>query len=270
MAQTQSETVLVDPGKATNVDIMLILGPGQKRLDPWISRPSAGDGITWLGEKLKIDIPNARISVCRYAEHEAWNYRVHAGCVRRHLERVRSGDTQPYPIVLVAYGLAGIVSAQVLQEESSLSRYVQGLVFFGTPFRGSGRRQLSDILRLLALPGTASDARLISAADVLQGLLTRLSNKPSIKYQTFYESSSMQYVDQHAAKILSQEAMYISTDCEEAWYNTVKKLFQELAQVEATLTDANRATSITVAGDFHGGSHRNNSGNVSYVYNGSR
>ncbi|KAJ8133078.1 hypothetical protein O1611_g547 [Lasiodiplodia mahajangana] len=192
MAQAQSEIIVVNRGKATNVDIVFILGPGQKRLDPWMSRPSVGDGITWLGERLGVDFPNARVSVYRYSEHEAWNYEVHAVRVREHLERARGGDERPHPILLVAYGLGGIVSAQPLQQ-----------------------------------------------------------------------------VDEHAAKILELEAIRISPDCGEVWYNAVKKLLQELAQVETTPTDGNRVMNINVAGDLHGGSHRNNSGNVSYVYNGS-
>ncbi|KAI8962531.1 Alpha/Beta hydrolase protein [Daldinia sp. FL1419] len=149
-----------DSGEA-KVDIVFLHG-----LRGDIEKTWTKEGVLWPKDLLPQDIPESRIflfgydtSITQRDPSRVANTEIHSDandlCTKLAAER-SSTDTNERPIILVAHSLGGLVAAQVLvhgdqrAEASSaeiIAKNIRGLIFLGTPFRGSPSARKAEVIR---------------------------------------------------------------------------------------------------------------------------
>ncbi|KAF5609139.1 ribonuclease p mrp [Fusarium pseudoanthophilum] len=124
------------------------------------------NGVVWPKDLLPADIPASRIFLFGYDTNITSTGRsgvtkteIHSDaedvCAKLAAERL-STQTVDRPIIFVAHSLGGLVAAQILVDgenkaetsvEASIARNIRGMVFLGTPFRGSSAARPAEIVR---------------------------------------------------------------------------------------------------------------------------
>ncbi|KAI0420527.1 hypothetical protein F5X98DRAFT_30419 [Xylaria grammica] len=278
----QNELILVDPGKDANIDIVFLPRFGAQGLSGWTAKDQGND-VIWPKDFLTADIPKARILAYGYhADANFWDYKTDASHLCGQLKQQRSGDSAPRPIVFVAHSLGGILAAQVVVGgDPSISKCVQGLVLFGTPFQRKSTLGLSDILESIAKLYRLPKDGFGGEIQTLGELSKRLSDKDNkIKFRPFSEEQEG-LVNKEAATVpgISTVPPVIAEDhdnlckfnSKRPWYACIIGDLKELAKVE-TDEAANEMTNnghigTYVRRDVHGGVHNNNGGSVVYGQN---
>ncbi|KAJ5730318.1 uncharacterized protein N7483_004826 [Penicillium malachiteum] len=151
----------VREGPEAGVDIMFLHGLRGNITKTWTK-----DGVLWPKDLLPRDVERSRIFLFGYDsgithrdQSLVQKTEIHSDaddlCARLVAER-SSTKTEEMPIIFVAHSLGGLVAAQILihgerREESSnaraITRYLRGMIFLGTPFRGSGSAKPAETIR---------------------------------------------------------------------------------------------------------------------------
>ncbi|CAG1984541.1 unnamed protein product, partial [Fusarium graminearum] len=167
---------VVSEGTNPVVDIVVIHGLDGHREKTW----TAKNGVHWLRDLLRVDIPEARILAWGY---DANTHAVsgtccsflydHARTLVSDLNRRRKlTDSSERPIIFIAHSLGGIVvkSALIhsdaarqgaLPEHRSIKLSTYGILFMGTPHQGGNGVQLGRILTNVASVFVPADDRLL-------------------------------------------------------------------------------------------------------------
>ncbi|KAG4282361.1 hypothetical protein FPRO06_09034 [Fusarium proliferatum] len=123
-------------------------------------------GVVWPKDLLPDDVPASRIFLFGYDtnitsadQSGATKTEIHSDaedvCAKLAAERLNT-QTVDRPIVFVAHSLGGLVAAQILvhgeqkpenSAESSIAKNIRGMVFLGTPFRGSSVAKPAEVVR---------------------------------------------------------------------------------------------------------------------------
>ncbi|KAF2965152.1 hypothetical protein GQX73_g8411 [Xylaria multiplex] len=281
----QNELKLVsEEGKDTNIDIVFLPQFGAQGLLGWTAKGQDGGSVAWPRDFLNTDIPNARILAYQYKAANNGNYKQDAIDLCKQLKERRGRDIAR-PIVLVAHSLGGILAAQVMVgEDSIISKHVQGLAFFGTPFQGNKTPGLSqeDILQSILKPKDSSDGYFTNEIQTLKQLSEMLStSRNRIKLASFSEKpdEGEALVDEDAAKIPELVHKVTAIDgnhdqiCKfgsrDSSYRKVLEELQQLAKVEAAdrahigMNNYGEVGNYT-NGNVVGGMHNNNTGSINY------
>ncbi|RWA04519.1 hypothetical protein EKO27_g10589 [Xylaria grammica] len=135
--------------------------------------------------------------------------------------------------------------------DPSISNYVQGLAFFGTPFQGTESRKLSDILKSIAERYGLPNNDFAKEIQTLEALSKDLSTRhTSTKLRFFGERESgaiIKLVNKEAAKItgISNNTVGVIGEdhdnickfkSKEPWYGNVIDELRTLAEVETINT----------------------------------
>ncbi|MCJ1281741.1 Serine active site containing protein 1 [Xylographa opegraphella] len=146
--------VLVGPDNA-NVDIVAVHGLNPKNTEFHAEATWEFGNTLWLRDFLPQKLPNARVLLFGYNANVA--FETSAAGVREQamnlLNRIASKreDVEERPIIFVTHSLGGIVVKRALVEAKLdktydfVHRSTYGVVFFGTPHRGSSHAKLGDI-----------------------------------------------------------------------------------------------------------------------------
>ncbi|KAK7946085.1 uncharacterized protein PG986_010406 [Apiospora aurea] len=154
---------LASGGTIPQVDIVFVHGLRGSSIGTWSRR-----GICWPRDLLKDDLPNARVLTF------GWDTRIanattpasqdslfgHAGTLLQDLRRFRGDNT--YPVIFIAHSLGGLLVKQMLIKAATYQRderhgslgnpslYTKGIVFMGTPHRGSDAQSYGQFLAKIA------------------------------------------------------------------------------------------------------------------------
>ncbi|RBR09691.1 hypothetical protein FVER53590_11729 [Fusarium verticillioides] len=151
----------VHNGENAQVDIVFLHGLRGDREKAWTK-----NGVVWPKDLLPDDIPASRIFLFGYDTNITSTGRsgpskteIHSDaedvCAKLAAERLRT-LTVDRPIIFVAHSLGGLVAAQILVDgehkpensvEGSIARNTRGMVFLGTPFRGSSAAKPAEAVR---------------------------------------------------------------------------------------------------------------------------
>ncbi|EXM19963.1 hypothetical protein FOTG_11990 [Fusarium oxysporum f. sp. vasinfectum 25433] len=148
-------------GENAKADIIFLHGLRGDREKTWTK-----NGVVWPKDLLSDDIPATRIFLFGYdtnitsaGQSGATKTEIHSDaedvCAKLAAERL-STQTVDRPIIFVAHSLGGLVAAQILvhgehkpenSTEASIAKNVRGMVFLGTPFRGSSVARPAEVVR---------------------------------------------------------------------------------------------------------------------------
>ncbi|KAI1019242.1 hypothetical protein LB503_009169 [Fusarium chuoi] len=148
-------------GENAQADIVFLHGLRGDREKAWTK-----NGAVWPKDLLPDDIPASRIFLFGYdtnitsaGRSGASKTEIHGDaedvCAKLAAERLRT-QTVDRPIILVAHSLGGLVAAQILVHgehkfessiEATIARSIRGMIFFGTPFRGSSVAKPAEVVR---------------------------------------------------------------------------------------------------------------------------
>ncbi|KAN0120203.1 ankyrin [Hyaloscypha variabilis] len=156
-----------DPGwvalhGSPTVDIVAIHGLNGGRWSTWTYKAKGKTDVMWLQDLLPDKLPQARVMTFGYNADMINNYstsniRDHARKLLSMLRNKRDeGDQATRPIVFVCHSLGGIVAKQALRiatnetPYNSIANCTRGIVFMGTPHRGSDLAFWGKILASIA------------------------------------------------------------------------------------------------------------------------
>ncbi|KAI1739402.1 hypothetical protein F4680DRAFT_422670 [Xylaria scruposa] len=217
---------LVPAPEDANVDIVFIPGLGEHQLQAWTADDD--NRTVWPSEFLPDDVKHARILAFKYDSTQVTK---HADDLCNKLHRFRlDSKTTGRPIILVAHSLGGIVPAQVLvkgrespegSDLKSISQKIQGMVFFGTPFRDSKKKKFPEIIeKLIGLYklGPDKDA-IVQESKVLcdsfpKALGQHLQKNKQVGVMAFFESGQ-------GARLVDKDAATIPSPDEETTHGTL-------------------------------------------------
>ncbi|EWG53258.1 hypothetical protein FVEG_11728 [Fusarium verticillioides 7600] len=148
-------------GENAQADIVFLHGLRGDREKTWTK-----NGVVWPKDLLPDDIPASRIflfgydtNITRSDQSGTTNTEIHSDaedvCAKLAAERL-STQTVDRPIIFVAHSLGGLVAAQILvhgehkpenSSEASIAKNIRGMVFLGTPFRGSSVARPAEVVR---------------------------------------------------------------------------------------------------------------------------
>ncbi|KAI3572864.1 Alpha/Beta hydrolase protein [Fusarium oxysporum f. sp. albedinis] len=151
----------VHDGENAKVDVVFLHGLRGDREKTWTE-----DGVLWPKDLLPQDIPESRIYLFGYDtgithrdQSSVTKTEIHSDaedfCAKLAAER-SSTNTEDRPIIFIAHSLGGLVAAQILMhgeqgtEDSltkSITKNLRGMIFLGTPFRGSSAAKPAEIAR---------------------------------------------------------------------------------------------------------------------------
>ncbi|KAF5577876.1 ribonuclease p mrp [Fusarium pseudocircinatum] len=222
-------------GEDAQADIVFLHGLRGDREETWTK-----NGVLWPKDLLPDDVPASRIflfgydaNITSFDRSGATKTEIHSDaedvCAKLAAERLGT-DTVDRPIIFVAHSLGGLVAAQILvhgehkpenSAESWIAKNIRGMVFLGTPFRGSSVAKLAEAVRkVLGLFGVDTQEqtlKLLGVDSERLGELTRafpqvLNKRRSskdiehrIEAFFFYENRKtglVQVVDPESAQVL--------------------------------------------------------------------
>lgn len=150
-------------GPASGVDLVFVHGLRGSRLKTWTS-----DGVFWPRDLLRDDLKKARVITWGYDASiaNAFTYASeeslfgHAGTLLSDLARLRRGITRP--IIFICHSLGGLVVKEALITSDNYKSHRRhptlgeiygstiGVVFMGTPHRGSSTESYGEIAANIA------------------------------------------------------------------------------------------------------------------------
>ncbi|OJJ87138.1 uncharacterized protein ASPGLDRAFT_80025 [Aspergillus glaucus CBS 516.65] len=148
------------PGEKPNIDIVAIHGLNPKNKENHAERTWESGGKLWLRDFLPKKLPQARIFLYGYnsnvaIQSSAAGIRDQAQNLLSRLWLERKG-CETRPILFIAHSLGGIVVKEALVQAklgdvySSIFKATFGVVFFGTPHRGSPLARIGDVFAKVA------------------------------------------------------------------------------------------------------------------------
>lgn len=259
------------------VDIVAIHGLGGHAYNTWTDREKL-----WLRDFLPSQIPNARIMSYGYNSAVAFSKSVagieeFAEDLLNRLDNERAtAEERARPIIFICHSLGGILvkKALILAHErssfySALLQRIWGLVFMGTPHRGSDVAFWTDFLARalhVAQFGAGTNKNLVSSLKKDSRLLSDISDQfversANLQIRTFYEMEKLDYmniliVDKTSASLnLSNEkripiqanhrtmCRFSSADSQK--YRPVWKAIEELAESARSGVTTNSAFALS-------------------------
>ncbi|KAI9764475.1 MAG: hypothetical protein M1840_008401 [Geoglossum simile] len=163
----------------------------------------------WLKDFLPQDVPNARIMTFGYNSDVAFGNTTsgiadHAKALLSSLvDKREEDDGMRKPIIFVGHSLGGIVIKQALfqarveQRYNSISESTIGIIFLGTPHRGSEKAAYGKVLATVATVAlNKPPPRLVNVLQVNSEALMRLTTDfrlqlPKYQVYSFYEMKPM-------------------------------------------------------------------------------
>ncbi|KAK4228035.1 hypothetical protein QBC38DRAFT_454589 [Podospora fimiseda] len=155
---TSDLKILVNPEPAKFaqgelIDIVAVHGLGGSALKTWSSKPFGlyGKSTLWLRDLLPAKIPNVRVMSLQYDSsvfgRSAQAIRDNARKLLQLLynQREDNRDAQKRPIVFIGHSLGGLLIKQALKLANQNTKFrdistsTKGIIFFGTPHRGSDK-----------------------------------------------------------------------------------------------------------------------------------
>ncbi|KAI6082266.1 hypothetical protein F4821DRAFT_272559 [Hypoxylon rubiginosum] len=216
------------------VDIVFLHGLRGDVLGTWTK-----DGVVWPKELLPKDVPESRIflfgfdsRIVHRDQSSVTNTEIHSDandlCAKL-VARRSSSATADRPIILVGHSLGGLVAAQAFvhgeqkaatSDAKSIAKNLRGLVFLGTPFKGSPSARPAEaarkILKLFGVSTQDQTLKLLGVDSERLDELTRafpellnkrrMSRKSENKIEAFFfyetlKTHSIQIVDPDSAQI---------------------------------------------------------------------
>ncbi|CAI4213869.1 unnamed protein product [Parascedosporium putredinis] len=198
-----------DPPRPHAVDLVLIHGLNGDATRSWTNAATAA---FWPGEFLPVDVPEARIFNFGYNADAVFGNTTadivdHAKDLLSSLIDEREGERKSQPIIFIAHSLGGIIVKQALLSAKTELRYQSiqqntlGIIFFGTPHRGSDKAN-SKLVKALK-----------ENSDTLAQLTTAFRRELS-QYQivSFYEMKPPGFL---RTLIVSKESALLNIDEED-------------------------------------------------------
>ncbi|OCK79674.1 hypothetical protein K432DRAFT_354452 [Lepidopterella palustris CBS 459.81] len=228
-----------DAGKAEvlKADIVAVHGLNGDSKNTWTNSKT---NAFWLQDFLPQDLPNARVMTFGYNASAAFGNTTadiidHAKSLLSSLvDKREEADELSRPIVFIGHSLGGIVIKQALFQAkiepryNSISESTIGIVFLGTPHRGSEKAVYGKVLASLATTLLNKPSpRLVKALQVNSEALMRLTTDfrfqlPKYQVYSFYETKPMKMlstlvVEKHSAllEIDGEEQIPVDADHEE-------------------------------------------------------
>ncbi|KAI5780133.1 hypothetical protein EDC01DRAFT_669267 [Geopyxis carbonaria] len=188
------------------VDIVAIHGLGGHPYKTWTDK---NNGVNWLRDLLPKQIPNSRIMTFGYAADIAFTRSISGVKEFAHslLDKLKSSRSssreKKRPVIFVCHGLGGIVckKAIIIAHEVpfyiDILKHVRGILFMGTPHRGSRAADFASILASVfraCTPGLRPDllktikTNSEELADISRSFKYRSVN---FKIVTFFEQKTM-------------------------------------------------------------------------------
>ncbi|MCJ1349722.1 hypothetical protein MMC31_007963, partial [Peltigera leucophlebia] len=211
-----------DAGKAEGIkaDIVAVHGLNGDPKGTWTSRETSA---FWLKDFLPQDVPYARVMTFGYNAEAAFGNTTadiidHAKSLLSSLVDKREEDDElRRPIIFIGHSLGGIVikqslfQAKIEERYNSINESTVGIVFLGTPHRGSEKAVYGKILTTLATTVLNKPSpRLINALQLNSEALMRLTTEfrfqlPKYRVYSFYEMKPMKMLSTLVSnKLLSQ------------------------------------------------------------------
>jgi len=204
----------VHNGEQAQVDIVFLHGLRGDKEKTWTK-----DGVFWPQDLLSKDVPDSRIflfgydtSILQLKQSNVTKTEIHSDaedlCAKLAVERFNT-KSEDRPIILIAHSLGGLVAAQVLvhgeqrtesSSAKSITKNLRGMIFLGTPFRGSPAAKTAEIarriidfcgvdtqkhtLKLLGVDSERLDELTRAFPDILNK--RRISKDPQDKIEAFF------------------------------------------------------------------------------------
>ncbi|KIW35358.1 uncharacterized protein PV07_02057 [Cladophialophora immunda] len=194
------------PTTSSSIDVVAVHGLGGDLVNTWTHPKSKK---FWLQDFLPLQIPDARVLTFGYNADAAFGQSTgeivdHAKSLLSSLvDKREEQDEIQRPLVFVAHSLGGIVVKQALFQAKLEPRYESirdatvGLIFLGTPHRGSGKATYGKVLASVAqFVSHHPPPRLLTALQTNSDALFRLTTDfrfqvPDYQVYSFYEQRSM-------------------------------------------------------------------------------
>ncbi|KAH8649154.1 hypothetical protein BX600DRAFT_110749 [Xylariales sp. PMI_506] len=193
------------------VDIVALHGLNGHWRNTWRTKSPTGEQVMWLQDFLPEQIPHARImsfgydSVLLFGKSVA-NIGMFAEQLLEELMARREGQAKNRPLIFVCHSLGGVVVKKAIVKAHEKDRYssllnsVRGVMFFGTPHRGSSFANWGSVLANIASAaslGTRTNQTLSrdlqSNSVVLQEInMSFIERAKALQIFTFYETDRMQ------------------------------------------------------------------------------
>ncbi|KAK5202612.1 hypothetical protein LTR41_011644 [Exophiala xenobiotica] len=226
------------PAKSAAIDlpstIVAVHGLGGDAIDTWTDPKSKA---FWLKDFLPQQVHDARIMTSGYNAHAAFGQSTaevidHAKSLLASLVDKREESKEIHrPLIFIAHSLGGIVVKQALFQARQESRYQSikdatiGLIFLGTPHRGSDKATYGKVLANVAQSiSHKPPPRLLSAlqtnSDVLLQLTTNFRFQlPDYEVYSFFELRPMKglsslIVEKHSALLETNHEEQIPVDAD--------------------------------------------------------
>lgn len=220
-----------------NADIVAVHGLYGDPKSTWTSPQT---NAFWLKDFLPQDVPNARVMTFGYNTDAAFGNTTAEiidyakSLLSSLIDKREQVDELRRPLIFIGHSLGGIVIKQSLfqatieQRYNSISESTVGIVFLGTPHRGSENVAYGKVLETLATAVRKKPSpRLINALQVNSEALMRLTTDfrlqvPKYQVYSFYEMKPMKtlsalVVEKHSAllEILGEEQIPVDASHEE-------------------------------------------------------
>ncbi|KAI1409381.1 Alpha/Beta hydrolase protein [Hypoxylon sp. FL1857] len=201
-----------DSEASGQVDIVAIHGLNGHYLKTWTDEDT---GVNWLKDIIPKVVPAARVmsfwynSTLQFSKSTS-DISVFAHQLLEDIVAVRDTIEESYrPIIFICHSLGGLVFKQAFNvakendKYTSIANHTKGVMFFGTPHRGSGLASwaniLGNVLKAASL-GTSTNVQLARDLEPESKLLERISesfisNCGKIQIVSCYETSKMKFLN---------------------------------------------------------------------------
>jgi len=194
------------PTPSATIDIVAVHGLGGDAVNTWTHPKSKA---FWLKDFLPRQVPDARIMTFGYNADAAFGQSTaeimdHAKSLLASLvDKREEPEETNRPLIFIAHSLGGIVVKQALFQARLESRYqsikdaTSGLIFMGTPHRGSDKATYGKVLANVAqFVCHRPPQRLLTALQTNSDVLYRLTTDfrfqlPDYEVCSFYEQRPM-------------------------------------------------------------------------------
>ncbi|KAK8084091.1 hypothetical protein PG996_002872 [Apiospora saccharicola] len=191
--QGSASSQSIQPDRKYQVDIVAIHGITGDAYDTW----KAPSGELWLKDFLPEDLPGARVYSYGYDADVFFtkgtgNIETFARTLLENLKQELLDDDQVRPIIFICHSMGGLVIKQAIVTSilkagnyGTIKDRTYGIVFLGTPHRGSNQTAFPSLLANIANIGTPVLSRFIgkNRTDLINALKHEASGLEKLSYQ---------------------------------------------------------------------------------------